>query len=585
MQRMAARRQTVRRVRTIVLPEVRPHRRFLAGGVAAAVCGAVLSLAIPGIVGGAIDALAGGVSSRVVLRAVGLVLAVAAAQALAGLGQRGLMAVYANRLEHGLRRRLFRHLVRLPAPAVARRTVGDLIARTTSDVTTVRAAAGFGVMHGVTTAVVIVAAMALMARIDAGLTAVMLLGLPVLSVVTLVFSRRLRESQRVMQEEIGVLTSRLQQHLTGLRVIRAFTAERWEVAAFEGAADRYVGAVRRLLRLSAAFHPLLQFVVGAGFVLFLAVGGWKVLSGRLTLGQFVAFNLYIGRMIWPMVAMGWIVALFSRASASLERLDEVLGEPAEVEEGGRGVPAGRGAVRIEGLTFVHPGSARPVLVDVALEVPAGGTVAIVGPAGSGKTTLLRLIPRLWAPPPGTIRVDGVDVLDWPLEALRERVALVPQEPFVFSGTVRANVTLERPGATDDEVWRVIRATGLDGDVERFPDGLDTVIGERGVTLSGGQRQRLALARALLGGAPLLLLDDCLSAVDSRTEARILAGLADVREGRGVLIATHRLSVAQLAEEIVVMREGRVVQRGSHDVLFREEGLYRELVLVQRLEEG
>ncbi len=585
MPEMARWRETAGRVRRIVLPEVRPLAGYLAGGVTAAVAGSVLSLAIPGIVGGAVDSLSRTFSTATVLRAMGLVLAIALAQALVGLGQRGLMAVYANRLEHGLRRRLFRHLVRLPAPSVDRRTVGDLIARATSDVTTVRMAAGFGVMYGVSTAVVVIVAIVLMARIDAPLTAIMLLGLPMLSVATLFFSRRLRESQRSMQEEVSVLTSRLQQHLSGLRVVRVFTAQQWETEAFEGAANRYVGAARRLLRLSAAFHPMLQLIVGFGFVLFLAYGGRRVLLGAMSLGQFVTFNLYIARMIWPMVALGWVLTLFYRASVSLERIGELFAEPIEGSEGSRPVPEGDGSLRIRGLRFAYPGTGEPVLHDIDLEVPAGATVAIVGPAGAGKSTLLRLIPRLWPPPPGTVFVDGVDVRGWPLAALRERVALVPQEPFLFSDTIRANITLENPAADDQAVWRAIRATGLEADIESFPKGLDTVVGERGIAVSGGQRQRIALARVLLGRASLLLLDDCLSAVDAETEARILAGLAEARAGRGLLIATHRLSVAQLADEIIVLEAGRVAGRGNHETLIRQEGLYRELVALQRLEEA
>lgn len=574
---------TLGRVRRIVLPEIRPFRWYLAGSVAAALVGSLLSLLIPGIVGGAVDQLTKNFTVKTVVHSALLLLGVAAAQAVVSLAQRGLMAVYSNRVEHGLRRKLFVHLVRLPARATGRQRVGDLMARATSDVGVVRGAAGFGVMYGVSTSVVAALALLLMARIDLKLTLMMLLGLPMLSVITLFFSRRLRSSQKRVQEQVGRLTTRLQQHLTGLRVIRAYTAEARETVAFEGENQRYVDESRHLLRLSAVFHPMLQFVVGCGFVLFLGYGGRLVLNGRITLGEFVTFNLYIGRMIWPMVALGWVLTMFYRASASLGRLAEVLDEPVESAGSLHTIPSGGGSLEVKTLTFTYPGEERPALLHVDLEVPERGTVAVVGLTGSGKSTILSLVPRLWDPPKGSVFVDGLDVMAWPLDGLRARVALVPQDPFLFSDTVRVNLTLGGPDATDQAVREAVRLTGLEKDLAAFPLGLETVVGERGVTLSGGQRQRIALGRAVLSPAKLLLLDDCLSAVDAETEAVILQRLAEGRGGRGLLIATHRLSVAQLANQVVVLDRGRVVERGTHAELLALRGLYSELVHLQRLD--
>jgi ATP-binding cassette subfamily B protein len=347
----------------------------------------------------------------------------------------------------------------------------------------------------------------------------------------------------------------------------------------------YLNASRRLISVSALFHPILQALIGLAFVIVLGVGGGAVRSGAITLGQFVEFNLYLVRLTWPMIAVGWVANLLQRGAASSARIEALFDEPvpAEVAEAAtptRPLPAGPARLELRGLSFTYPGAREPALDGVSLTAAAGSRVAVVGEIASGKSTLLSVVPRLLEPPTGTVLIDGRDILDIPLLELRGGIALVPQGSFLFSATLRENITLALPGASEDEIVAAARAAGLGDELERFPAGLDTVVGERGVTLSGGQRQRVAIARALITRPRLLLLDDCLSAVDTRTERHILEALPHTT----LVFATHRLAAAELCDRIVVLDGGRVAETGSPVELAARGGRYARLLALQRLED-
>ncbi|MFQ5349328.1 MAG: ABC transporter ATP-binding protein, partial [Thermoanaerobaculia bacterium] len=441
------------------------------------------------------------------------------------------------------------------------------------------------IMYSANTVFTAVGALVFMARIHGGLSLVSLGALPLVVLVMRLFGERIHVLFQRVQSRFSDLSTRVQENLSGARVVRAYAVEEEEKRRFEGLNREYVEGNRRLARWSAAFHPLLQVLIGLGFVAVLWYGGSLVAKGRITVGELVAFNFFLGKLIWPMIAIGWVINLVQRGLASLARILEILDTEAEIRDAADAVaPAElRGEVRCRSLEFAYrPGE--PVLRDIDLEVPAGSTLAVVGRTGSGKTTLLSMVPRLIDPPSGTVSVDGIDVGLMRLAALRGAIGFVPQESILFSITVAENIAFGRPQASRAEVLEAARIAGLEEDLELLPQGLDTLVGERGVTLSGGQRQRVALARAVLRRPRLLLLDDCLSAVDTRTEETILGNLARVFEGRTVFLVAHRVSTVRQADQIVVLDEGRIVERGGHRQLLAAGGAYAELARLQQLEE-
>jgi ATP-binding cassette subfamily B protein len=386
-----------------------------------------------------------------------------------------------------------------------------------------------------------------------------------------------------VQDYFGDISARVQENLAGVRVVRAFTREESELAAFKRMNHEYVDRNRALIRLTATFYPALHMVIGIMFVVVFFLGSRKILAGTMTLGSFVAFQFYLGRMIWPLIALGWVMNLFQRGMASMKRLHDIWVVQPEADAGGRVDIQPKGDLEIRDLTFRYGTDSRAVLQDINMEVRHGQTIGIVGRTGSGKSTLLALITRTFEPPPGTVFLDGRPVETIPSEQLRGWVGVVPQETFLFSESIAENIRFGRADATDEEVTDSANLAGLSPDVSSFPQGLSTVIGERGITLSGGQKQRTAIARALVRDPLILILDDALSAVDTQTEERILHALHQVRQGRTVLIVSHRVSSVKDADHIIVLDDGRIVERGSHEVLLAKDGYYADLYRRQTIE--
>jgi ATP-binding cassette subfamily B protein len=488
-------------------------------------------------------------------------------------------------IEYDLRNDVFAHLQRLPLQWFQSRRTGDIMARSINDLSAVRMMVGPGLMYLVNTVTIALVAVGFMLAISPRLTLWSLAPLPLVSLSMWWFGDRIHRRFEGIQAQFALLSARVQENLAGVRVVRAFARERRELADFEALNHDYLRQSVGLIRTSGLFNPSLAFFFGLAQLMVLYVGGREVVAGRVTLGQFVAFTVYLGMLNWPMVALGWVVNLFQRGNASFERLVEILdSEPAIAgpPDGAR-PPRIEGRVAFRGLTFTYPGADRPALREVTLEVPPGHTVAFVGRTGSGKSTLLALLPRLFDPPPGTVFVDGIDVRRWDLAELRRAIAVVPQESFLFSATVAENLAYGSPDAGPAEIARAAAVAGLEDDLRRFPDGFGTRVGERGITLSGGQRQRASLARALLRGSPILLLDDCLSSVDTDTEERILHGLRPEMRRRTTLIVSHRLSTVRDADLIVVFEDGAVVERGTHGELLARGGAYAALHREQQLE--
>jgi len=579
-----------------LLPFVLRYRRQFFLGLLCVVVTTAVQLLPPWVLKYAVDDLTTAVTVPRLALYAGLILVVALVGAFFRFLMRRLLIGASRDIEYDIRNAFFARLQQLPLGYYQTRRTGDLMSRATNDLNAVRMMIGPAVMYSASTILVFVVAIGVMLTIDVRLTLFVLLPLPLVSVVTWYFGRAIHQRFEAIQAQLSELSAVVQENLAGVRVIRAYTQEAHEVERFRAANLEYVARNRRLIRLQALFYPSMTLFLGIGGFLVLWLGGQAVIRQRITLGEFFAFNSYLAMLAWPLIAFGWVTNIIQRGMASWGRMLEIIDavpaiSDAGVTESGRLAPLA-GAIEIRGLTFTYPGAETPVLRDVSLQIPAGSTAALIGATGSGKSTLLNLLPRLHEPPPGTVLIDGVDVREMPLERLRGAIGFVPQEAFLFSDSLAENIRFVgedrlKPASTEQAHDRMIRAASvarLDKDVQEFPKGYDTLIGERGITLSGGQKQRTAIARAVFADPRILVLDDALSAVDTYTEDEILARLRGVMRERTALIVAHRVSTVRRADQIFVLDAGRIVERGSHDELVAGGGLYASLYRKQLLEE-
>jgi len=584
----------MRELRTI-LPYLRPYVRAIGVGLAMVVVANLFTIAGPYLMREAINGL--GDPDVTTARIGSYALLIVAAALLGGaarFGMREILNGLSRRIECDLREDFFEHLLRLDAGFYGTVRTGDLMSRATNDTLAVRMVAGPAIMYSVNTAVSFVFALTLMIWLSPRLTLFALIPMVLLPPVVLGFGRIIHKRFEEIQEHYATISTMVQENLTGLRIVRAYVQEDEQAAEFELLNTEYLNRNMNLVKSAGLFYPTLSLLAGAGMVVVLWVGGLEVMAGRITVGDFVAFGFYLTFLIWPMIALGWVVSLFQRGAASMGRLNQILQSEPTIRSSDEAVRSERieGAIEFRQVSFRYPDTERTVLEDISFTVEPGTTVALVGPTGSGKSTLISLIPRLYDPSGGQVLVDGKPVPSYRVEDLRRSVGVVPQDPFLFSETIAGNIRLGLDVSPDEDpdegpsaaVMDAARIAQLHDSIMEFPQGYDTLLGERGINLSGGQKQRATLARALARDPSILILDDALSAVDTHTEKKILEDLRSVLSGRTSFIISHRMSAVMNADMILVLDDGRIVERGTHAELLAKEGTYLSLLRRQMLEE-
>jgi ATP-binding cassette subfamily B protein len=560
------------------------YRGGLALGMGALVLKDIFAAAQPLVIGAAIDSLTREFALTKVLQFAALLAVLSAIKGVFQYWMRVILIGISRDVEFDLRNDLFARLVTLSGDFYSKYRTGDIMARATNDLNAVRMMLGPGVMYWTETMLTMVLAVGVMAWVDWPLALVALTPAPVISFVVVVFGRMIHTRFERIQKMFSDISSRVQENLAGVRVVRAYVQEDAEMRRFEVLNREYIADNLKLAQAQGMFMPTLQALVGFGFLAVLWAGGLRVLDGSISLGSFVMFNSYMGMLVWPMIALGWVVNLMERGNASLARIDEMMQVKPAIAEPDEPRPLARARGEIEFRDVEVRIGSTAALDGVTLRIPAGTTAAIVGHTGSGKTTLVNLIPRLIDPTSGAVLIDGHDVREYSPARLREQIGFVPQETFLFSLTLGENIALGVKDATDEQIRWAAEIAGLATDLETFPEGLKTMVGERGITLSGGQKQRTAIARAVLRNPRILILDDALSSVDTLTEERILTALQEVMKGRTTILISHRVSTVRNADRIFVIEYGKVAEEGSHSDLIARGGYYADLYQKQLLEE-
>lgn len=572
-----------------LFPYMRRYKRGYIAGAIFVVCSNAIWVLFPEVIRRGIQDMTNHLSYRGVLLYAGLLMAVACSKGIFLFLTRWVLIGISRDVEYDIRNDLFRTLERQSQSYFQEHRTGDIMARATNDLSAVRNVLGPALMYSANTILFMIGALIFMVRISPWLTLLAFVPLPAASIVVQYFGRRIHDRFERIQAMYSEISSQVQENVAGARLVRAFAQEGAEIRSFERANKEYIRRALLLVRLMGMLWPTLEFMLGLSLVVVLLVGGHEVVTHRIDVAAYVAFSTYMVMLTWPVIALGWVINIVQRGTASMARLHEILiAEPSISDATMRADQAApthvQGDIEFHNLNFSYSPDLPPVLRNINLRVPAGSSLAIVGPTGSGKTTLVSMIPRLFEAPRGTLSIDGRPVMDYPLQLLRSSIGFVPQETFLFSESIRENIAFGTPDANEMSILEAAREAHVRDEVLEFPKGFDTLVGERGLTLSGGQKQRTAIARALVRDPRILILDDALSSVDTYTEERILNELGREMRGRTTIFISHRVSTVRHADQIAVLVHGQIVELGTHEELLARNGYYTDLHEKQMLEE-
>ncbi len=568
-----------------LIPFIHPFRRKHFQGFLCIVATNIFAVFSPLVLKYSIEDLESGVTADKIFLYSMMIIMLAIMAGIFRYFMRRIIISTSRRIEYNIRVAYYEHLQRLSPSFFDKQQTGDLMTRATSDIEAIRMIVGPAIMYSTDTLLTFCFALSLMTAISIPLTLTVLAFAPIISTLIYFLAKRIHLYSLNAQENYSNLNAMTQEHLTGIRVVRSYCQEEHENRLFNKLNRKYFYSNMKLAKIQAAMFPLFYSIFGIGMALILYIGGKAIISGTMTLGDFVAFSAYVAMLAWPVIAIGWVLNIYQRGSASMQRVSRILDTPPEIKETfvDKSIHNLKGDIEFDDLSFSYQNSDNIVLKNINLSVPAGTSLGIVGKVGSGKSSLVSLIPRLYCHTGGKLTIDGEAIENISLNLLRSNIAFVPQDNFLFSDKLKENVLFNNPDLGDERLHVVSDLSKLSADVEAFPDGFDTWVGERGITLSGGQKQRACLARALAADPEILIMDDCFSSVDTNTEADILENLLPIIRGKTVLIVAHRISTLQWADQIIVLHEGEIVERGCHQELLDIKGIYAELHRKQLLE--
>ncbi|MFC1565092.1 ABC transporter ATP-binding protein [candidate division KSB1 bacterium] len=572
-----------------LLPYLKKYKKGIVSGFFFILGANVFTTLAPKVMGYAIDSLSSNFTRNELLMYAGLLVGVTIVQGVFRFAMRYTVIGISRKTEYDLRNDFFRSLQYQPQEYFDKTKTGDLISRATNDLNAVRMVLGPGIMYLCNTVVLFTIALTYMLRINVMLTVIALIPFPVLAFLINRFGVRIHKWFEKIQAQMSTISARSQENLSGIRIVKAYTREKSEIDSFEKLNRDYISLNQRLIKTWSLFYPTIQLISGFGFALVLWYGGRNVISGSITLGDFVAFNVLLLMLLWPIISVGWVVNIFQRGSASMNRINSIMNSAPTVtdEKANPAITDIGGEIEIRNLSFSYETESQQVLKNINIKIPKGSTAAIIGATGSGKSTIVNLIPRVYDPPDGSVFIDGHDVKTIPLEILRRSIGVVPQETFLFSDTIKENINYGVEDDSEEQLFEAVTVSQLKENIESFPDKYDTMLGERGINLSGGQKQRAAISRAIIRDPKILILDDALSSVDTKTEEDILLQLKDILKPRTSIIISHRISTIKEADRIFVIEEGELAEQGDHESLLEQDGiyagLYRKQLLTEELE--